>query len=153
MRKIFLTSVLLAAMATSAYAAYSLKYTVLSAVIVNATASQCGTFDISENMPSLDGDFAMQLSAISATGTADVKITVEPYIEATDAYVPWYDLSGVDHSTRIASSLSTFGGEGTWFVFDMSQPLIPFATKVRICATGVGTNPADTVVTLALIRK
>ena len=153
MRKIFMVMSGLLFIPSLAFAVFPLRTNLLNNVAVASTATVCAEFQIDQDMPSLDGDFAFQLSATSVTGTADIRLTVQPYVDVLADFGPFYDLSGVDHAVLIASTLTTFSADGSWYIFDNSRSVVPFAPKVRFCVTGINANPADTKVTFTLIRK
>lgn len=103
----------------------------------------------------IDGIFAMDVSAVSPTGDADVKIElfVKSELEGTPGPVAFYtvnpDGSILDRSVVIDSTLTRFSREGTFYiVIDL-----PVAEEVYVKVSGVNSNPADTVIGVDLVRK
>ena len=111
------------------------KHKIIDAQTVNATAEVCsGVYGVNRI-----GYLSVQWQATSVTGTADVKVEVQGSIDETNFVEP-------DGTADVTSSDAT----EAWHIAGI---YIPMVRQIKVCVTGVASNPADTLVTVWLARQ
>ena len=126
-------------------------------VVVNATGSVESSEQNLTRAKEPGGDFALAVNATSIAGTADLQIEVLLYNPASETWSgTFYSYNSsadvlLTYSGVIADSTFTrFTRDGAFYFFPVGVPLIG-SFKVKV--TGVGSNPADTILNAVLIRK
>jgi len=114
---------------------------IFSATAVASTGSATSS---AQKLGSEDGALALAIVATSASGTADVKVEFALSLDGT-TYGSFDDSADITSST--AGDCAT--PEGLCVI--ALPPRVLFAPFVKFKVTGVGTNPADTVVTASVI--
>lgn len=131
--------------------------TLIDAATVNGTAFVDSKITNLERTSNPEGIFGLAVSAESVSGTADIKIEVLVNNPASNTWTLTYfyydavnDALTTFSGLVIDSTVTRLGGEGSFYFFPVQVPLVgQFLVRV----TGVGANPADSVVTVVLVRK
>lgn len=116
----------------------------LGPVIFDAIISAGSSTSLSINLQHISRIVSVMLTAISATGTSDVKL--EYAVSHNDSTYGSFD----DYADIIASSVTEFVTDEGFTVVSMPEILAPF---VKFKMTGVASNPADTIATMYLLCR
>ena len=111
------------------------KDKVIDAATINATAEVCSVALSVSRVEYL----SVQWNAVSATGTANVRVYVTASIDETNFVTP----EGVSDVTASDTSEA----------WKLSGVYIPMVREIKVCVKGVAANPADTVATVWLGRQ
>jgi hypothetical protein len=105
-----------------------------------------------QNLPrgqDIQGNFGLYLSAVSPTGDADVQVEILYRNEADETWTTTYyyydaenDVLHTYSGLVIDSTFTRFAREGAFYFFPI---IVPLCDQFLIRVTGVGSNPADTV--------
>lgn len=133
------------------------EFYLITGFTLNATADVDSAIQNLTRAAEPDGNFTIALDASSATGDADVMVEVYQYNPASKTWSTTFynynnaaDVLTTYNGVVIDSTFTRFARDGAFLFFPVGIPLVgQFYVKV----TGVGSNPADTIVTLVLIRK